>query len=123
VITEKFKEVLAHEGVVSIVSWAENDAHVVNTWNSYVLLVEDDRLLLPVYGMRETEKNIVINSNVKLTFGSREVEGFRSPGAGFLVTGTARFITEGETFEDWKTRYSWITRLLEVKLESVKQTL
>ena len=122
-ITEKFKEVIAHEGVVSIVSWADNDAHVVNTWNSYLVLTDDGRILIPVYGMRKTEKNVGANPQVKLTLGSREVMGFHSPGTGFLVTGTARFITEGDAFEEWKTRYSWLTRLLEVKLESVKQTL
>ena len=122
-ITEKFKEVISHEGVVSIVSCANNEAHVVNTWNSYLELTPDACLLLPVYGMRKTEKNIVINSQVKITLGSREVMGFQSPGTGFLITGTARFITEGPAFDEWKTRYSWLTRLLEVKLESVKQTL
>ena len=33
---EKFYDVLNHEGVVSIVSWGENEPHVVNTWNSYL---------------------------------------------------------------------------------------
>ena len=122
-VSDKFKDVIAHEGVVSIVSWAHNDAHVVNTWNSYLELTDDDRLLIPAYGMRKTEKNVVAHPQVKLTLGSREVEGFRSPGTGFLMTGTARFISEGAIFEEWKTRYTWLTRVLEVKLESVKQTL
>lgn len=122
-VTEKFKDVIAHEGVVSIVSWSAGDAHVVNTWNSYLVLTDDGRLLIPAYGMRKTEKNVVVNPRVKLTMGSREVMGFRSPGAGFLVTGTARFITEGSAFDEWKTKYTWLTRLLEVKLESVTQTL
>jgi len=122
-VSDKFKDVIAHEGVVSIVSWAQNDAHVVNTWNSYLGLTDDDRLLIPAYGMRKTEKNVVAHPQVKLTLGSREVEGFRSPGTGFLMTGTARFISEGAIFEEWKTRYTWLTRVLEVKLESVKQTL
>ena len=34
-ITEltKLLEVLKHEGVVSITTWANNEAHVTNTWN------------------------------------------------------------------------------------------
>jgi len=122
-VSDKFKDVIAHEGVVSIVSWAQNDAHVVNTWNSYLELTEDDRLLIPASGMRKTEKNVAANPQVKLTLGSREVLGYRSPGTGFLVTGTARFITEGPVFDERKARYTWLTRVLEVKLESVKQTL
>ena len=35
VFNEKFFEVLKHEGVVSIVSWGNSEANIVNTWNSY----------------------------------------------------------------------------------------
>ncbi len=41
--TEKFLEVLKHEGVVSIVTCANNEAHVVNTWNSYIV-IEGDKM-------------------------------------------------------------------------------
>ena len=36
--TEKFMEVISKEGVVSIVSCSDNEAHVVNTWNTYLVL-------------------------------------------------------------------------------------
>ena len=122
-VTEKFLEVLGKEGVVSIVSCANNEAHVVNTWNSYMVLKDGKSLLIPVYGMRKTEKNVVINSQVKLTLGSKEVQGFQSMGTGFLVTGTARFISNGPEFDQFKAKYSWLTRLLEVEVATIKQTL
>ena len=122
-VTAKFQEVLTHEGVVSIVSWAEGDAHVVNTWNSYLVLNAEGKLLIPAYAMRHTEKNTDKNPQVKLTLGSKEVDGHRSPGTGFLVTGTAKFLADGPDWERMKAKFSFLTRVLEVTLTSVKQTL
>ena len=121
--TEKFREVVGKEGVVSIVSWAENDAHVVNTWNSYLVMVDGNRLLIPAYAMRKTEKNTNQNKNVKLTLGSKEVMGHRSMGAGFLLNGTAKFITTGAEFDMMKNKFSFLTRVLEVTITSIQQTL
>ena len=122
-VTEKFQEVLTHEGVVSIVSWAEGDAHVVNTWNSYLVFNDEGKLLIPAYGMRHTERNTDKNPQVKLTLGSKVVQGYRSPGTGFLVTGTARFLSEGADWDRMKAQFSFLTRVMEVTLTSVKQSL
>jgi len=43
--TDKFMEVVSKEGVVAIVSCAENEAHVVNTWNSYLVFPDEQRIL------------------------------------------------------------------------------
>ena len=50
--TDKFMEVIGKEGVVSIVSCADNEAHVANTWNSYLRIPEDGKILLPAWAMR-----------------------------------------------------------------------
>jgi peroxiredoxin len=120
---DKFFDVVKTEGVVSIVSWTANDAHVVNTWNTYLVLASENRILIPAYGMRKTEKNIDQNPNVKLTLGSKEVMGYRSMGTGFLLQGTARYIREGEEFDMMKEKFSFLTRVLEITVTSVKQTL
>ena len=120
---DKFFDVVKTKGVVSIVSWAANDAHVVNTWNTYLVLASENRILIPAYGMRKTEKNIDQNPNVKLTLGSKEVMGYRSMGTGFLLQGTARYIREGEEFDMMKEKFSFLTRVLEIAVTSVKQTL
>lgn len=44
---EKFLEVLKHEGVVSIVSCGVNEAHVSNTWNSYLTITDNNKILIP----------------------------------------------------------------------------
>jgi len=52
-LTDKFHEVLQYEGVVSIVSWGV-ETHVANTWNSYLVVTDDERILIPAYGFRKT---------------------------------------------------------------------
>ena len=121
--TEKFLEVLNNEGVVSIVTCANNEAHVSNTWNSYLTLVEENKILIPAAAMINTENNININPNVKLTLGSHEVMGYRYMGTGFLLTGTAKFLKDGENFKMMREKFPFLTRVLEVTVNSFKQTL
>ena len=120
--TEKFLEVIGKEGVVSIVSWDGDGAHVVNTWNSYLVTKDSDKLLIPAYAMRRTEKKTTNNDKVQLTVGSKEVIGHRGPGAGFWMAGTARFISSGPEFDMMKAKFSFLTRVLEVTVTSLKQT-
>ena len=120
---QKFKEVVSKEGVVSIVSCAEGEAHVVNTWNSYLVFPDDVRILLPAWAMRKTEKNIIQNNSVLLTLGSKEVEGRMGQGTGFLIKGTAKFLSSGPEFDMMKEKFSFLTRVVEVTVSSVKQTI
>jgi hypothetical protein len=120
---DKFKEVIRKEGVVSIVSCADGEAHVVNTWNSYLVLPDEERILLPAWAMRKTEKKVDKNNNVLLTLGSKEVDGRMGPGTGFLIKGTAKFISSGPEFDMMKNKFSFLTRVLEVTVSSVKQTI
>lgn len=121
--TDKFLEVLNHEGVVSIVTCSNNEAHVSNTWNSYLVIVEGNKILIPAAAMIKTEGNVDINNSVKLTLGSKEVMGYMYPGTGFLIEGTAKFLKEGAYFDMMKEKYSFLTRVLEVTVNSCKQTL
>ncbi|MGO9313378.1 MAG: pyridoxamine 5'-phosphate oxidase family protein [Syntrophobacteraceae bacterium] len=121
--TDKFLEVIGKEGVVSIVSCADNEAHVVNTWNTYLVNPNDGRLLIPAWKMRKTEKKIIKNNKVLLTVGSKEVTGRMGLGCGFLIEGTARYISSGSEFDMMKSKFSFLTRVLEVTVTSITQTL
>jgi hypothetical protein len=122
-LSEKFLEVLQHEGVVSIVSWGI-EPHVVNTWNSYLVITEDERILIPAYGFRKTEKNVNVNNNVKLALGSKDVLGYKDyPGTGFVIEGTARYISSGEEYELMKEKFSFLTRVMEITVDTAKQML
>jgi len=122
-INEKLLEVISHEGVVAIVSCSNNEAHVVNTWNSYLNVTEDGKILLPAAGMRKTQKNIEANNKVKVTLGSKEVMGHQYIGAGFLIEGTAKFVESGSEFDMMKNKFPFLSRVLEITVTSAKQTI
>jgi hypothetical protein len=121
--TEKFLEVISKEGVVSIVSCSDNEAHVVNTWNSYLVIPNDGRFLIPAWKMRKTEKKTLQNNKVLLTVGSKEVAGLIGPGTGFLIEGTAKFISSGPEYDMMKAKFSFLSRVLEITVNSIKQTI
>lgn len=123
-LTEKFYDVLKKEGVVSIVSWGIDEPHVVNTWNSYLEVTPDERILIPAYAMRRTEKNVNQNSKVKIALGSKEVLGYKDyPGTGFVIEGTAKYLESGSEFDMMKEKFSFLTRVLEITVTSAKQML
>jgi len=122
-LSEKFLEVLQHEGVVSIMSWGV-DAHLVNTWNSYIVVTSDERILIPAYGFRKTQKNVDVNNVVKIALGSKEVMGYNDyQGTGFIVEGTARYIESGDEYDMMKAKFSFLTRVLEVTVTKATQML
>jgi len=123
-LTEKFLDVLKNEGVVSIISWGIDEPHVVNTWNSYLVVTSDERILIPAYAMHRTEKNVNLNNKVKLALGSKEVLGHKDyPGTGFAVEGTAKYLESGLEFDMMKEKFSFLTRVLEITVTSAKQML
>lgn len=123
-LPDKFLQVLKHEGVVAIASQgSDGRPHLVNTWNSYIQFSGGGHLLIPVGGMMRTEKNVSKNSAVLLTVGSREVEGRRGPGTGFLIEGTAEFVSAGADFDFIRTRFSWARAALRVTVGNIAQTL
>ena len=121
--TEKFKEVANHEGVVSIVTWAEGDVHIANTWNSYLTLVSEDTFLIPAAGMAKTEEYLAKNPKLKLTLGSKEVIGTIGPGAGFSLEAVGSFLDSGVEFDMMKEKFSFLTRVFEVTVTKATQML
>lgn len=124
-LNEKLLSVLAHpaDGAISIVTNGADGPHVVNTWNSYITVTDEDKLLIPAAGFVKTERNLAQHNAVILSINSREIEGYRGKGTGFIVEGTTRFITSGEEFDSMKEKFSWIRAVLEVTVVSAKQML
>ena len=122
-IPEKLLEVLKHDGVVAIATLGEDGPHMVNTWNSYVRITDDGRLLIPAGYMHRTEANIAYNNQVLITLGSSKVAGKLGPGTGFLIKGTAAFITSGPDFDVIKAKFAWARATLAVTVLSADQTL
>lgn len=122
-LSEKFLEVLQHEGVVTVLSWGI-EPHIVNTWNSYIVITDDERILIPAYGFRKTEKNVEVNNKVKLSLGSKEVLGYKDyQGTGFIVTGTAKYISSGKEYDYMKEKFPFLTKVFEVTVDKATQML
>ena len=121
-IPDKLREILKTDGVVAIATLGQDGPHMVNTWHSYVRISADGRLLIPAGYMHRTEANIAFNNNVLITVGSSKVTGLHGPGAGFLIRGTAAFITSGPDFDSMKSKFEWLRATLAVTIDSATQT-
>jgi predicted pyridoxine 5'-phosphate oxidase superfamily flavin-nucleotide-binding protein len=122
-IPEKLREVLKKDGVVAIATLGQDGLHMVNTWNSYVRLTADGRMLIPAGYMNKTEANIEFNPEVLITLGSSKVPGRNGPGTGFLIEGTAAFSDSGPDFEALKPTFGWMRAVLAVTIRTATQTL
>ena len=121
-IPEKLLEILKQDGIVAIATLGQDGPHMVNTWNSYIRISADGRLLIPAGYMHRTEANITFNPDVLITLGSSKVQGLHGPGAGFLIKGKAEFITSGPDFDLLKSKFDWLRATLAVTPDSVTQT-
>lgn len=121
-IPEKLKEILKNTGVAAIATLGEDGPHLVNTWNNYIKISEGGRLLIPAGYMNRTEANVAYNDKVLITLNSRRVTGNHGPGAGFLIKGTASFITSGPDYDLLKAKFDWIRATLAVSIDSAEQT-
>jgi len=121
-IPEKLQEIMKQDGVVAIATLGADGPHMVNTWNSYLRISEDGRLLIPAGYMHRTEANISFNPEVLITLASSKVKGLHGPGAGFLIKGKAAFITSGPEFDLLKANFEWLRATLAVTIDSATQT-
>lgn len=124
-LNEKLLQVLSHplDGAVTMVTNGEDGPHLVNTWNSYIVVTPDDKLLIPASGFNKTEKNLTAENHIILSIASKEIEGYRAKGTGFIVNGTTRFVKSGEDFDRMKEKFTWIRAVLEITVTSAKQML
>jgi hypothetical protein len=122
-LPEKLLEVLEKDGVVAIATLGQDGPHMVNTWNAYIRVTEDGRLLIPAGYMHRTEANLAFNDQVLVTLGSSKVPGQHGPGTGFLIKGKATWITAGPDFDVLKARFAWARATLAVTPASITQTL
>ena len=118
--SEKLLEVLAHEGVVTIIAQGENSPHAVNTWNTFVS-IEEHSFIVPVGGMQTMEKILNKNQTVLLTIGSYHVEGLHGQGAGFHLHGQACMHMSGKLCDTIKSHYPWARAALQIDIETYQQ--
>lgn len=111
-------------GIVSVASVSPEDKpHIANTWNKYLILTDDEKILIPCFGFRHTETNIAAQDDVEVIIGSDKVQGKMGMGTGFLLTGKAEFQKEGVLFERMHEKCSFANRVLVFSPVSCRQTI
>ena len=120
----KFIEVIKSppDGALALVSQGPEGAHVINSWNSY-LIIREDRLLLPAGRMKKTQENLEVDDRVKLTISNRMVQGRSYLATGFLLEGRAYFDSSSQDYLLIKERFPWARAALVVLVEKSTQTL
>jgi hypothetical protein len=121
-IPDILRVIMKQDGVVAIATLGEEGPHMVNTWNSYLRVTEDGRVLIPAGYMHRTEANIAFNPEVLITLGSSKIKGLYGPGAGFLIKGKAEFVTSGPDYDVLKAKFDWLRATMAVTIESATQT-
>jgi hypothetical protein len=123
-LDEKLIEVIKTppDSAFAIVSQSNGSSHVVNSWNSYIEIV-DEKIVIPVGRMFKTEENLAIDDKVKLTITNREVMGKRYRGTGFLISGIAFMESEGTYYDLIKNKFPWARAALVVSCQECEQTL
>jgi hypothetical protein len=54
---------------------------------------------------------------------SRKVQGTRSPGQGYVLSGTAEIVTSGEVVDTVKAKFPWARGAMVIRVEEVKAQL
>ena len=121
-IPETLQKIMKQDGIVAIATLGPDGPHMVNTWNSYLKISEDGRLLIPAGFMNQTEANIAHNPDVLITLGSSKVEGLHGMGAGFLIKGKAKFVKAGPDFDLMKEKFGGLRATMAVTIETATQT-
>jgi predicted pyridoxine 5'-phosphate oxidase superfamily flavin-nucleotide-binding protein len=110
---------------VTIVTTGDDGPHVVANWGDYmrVLGIGADTLVFPAGRYRQTEQNLLKNKRVQLLVASRQVQGTRSPGQGYLIAGTAEIVDSGEIADAVKAKFPWARGAMVVRVDEVKAQL
>jgi len=123
-LNDTFYACVKHDGIVSVCSSSEaGKGHVANTWNKYLLITQDEKLVIPCFGFRKTEKNVQHDAAIELVVGSHEVQGLVGMGTGFLLKGTAEFQKSGELLAKMQARCAFANRVLVFTPTSCTQTI
>jgi hypothetical protein len=104
---------------VAIATVGPDGPHLAATWGDYIraLGVEDDRVLIPAGGLRQTEANLQTNPRIELLLASRQVQRAQGAGQGCVLSGTATLDAAGPDFDKVKARFPWARAALVVTVE------
>ena len=119
-IEGKCREIWDKMDWISIATTGLEGPHLAATWGDYVRklgLVNDEMILVPVYGFRTSERNLLADNRIELLCATKLVPSAQSLGRGFRIRGKGRIETSGERFTAAKAAFSWARAVLVVTVE------
>jgi len=76
-----------------------------------------------VGGMQGMEEALHHDDRVLVTVGSKEVEGLHGMGTGFLLSGHAKMVFDGDAYDVAKESYPWARAIMKITILSATQTV
>lgn len=119
------REVLEVTEFVAVVTQGVDGPHVVGNWGDYLRIVgiREDKVVLPAGRYQQTERNLARDSRIQLMAASKTVAGSRTPGQGYVISGTGRIETTGHLFDVVKAKFPWARGALVIEVQDVKAHL
>lgn len=110
---------------VTIVTTGDDGPHIVGNWGDYMrkLGIKEDMLIFPAGRYLQTEKNLRKNNRIQLLVASRNVQGTRTPGQGYLIGGTGEILISGDIVDAVKAKFPWARGAMVIHVEDVKAQL
>ena len=107
----------------TIVTVGSAGVHVTNTWNSFIELISDDTIYIPVGGYNTTEANLKNDNHITLSITNRVVAGLSGTGTGVIVHGTGEIVYDSSAMAHVKKNFPWIRAVLQIKIMNITQTM
>ncbi|MGB3225597.1 MAG: hypothetical protein WBB23_22600 [Desulforhopalus sp.] len=120
---DNFSRVISDDGFAAIVSYENQEVTIVPTWNSNIFTTRDGRLLIPFGETRSTLGSVGNGLKILMTVGNKKVDGRNGIGCGFLINGTAKYLSPGLEMKMMEEKFPFLNCVLEVTVCSIKQTI
>lgn len=117
-IPDELRAALAQEGSAAFVTQGPGGPHLVATWNSYILVLDDRTIAFPAGGFRKTEENVRAGSGVQMILGARIPKG-----VGFRLSGQAEFQVGTPAHEQLKGAHPWCRAAVLLHVTQVEKVL
>jgi hypothetical protein len=114
------REVLEKADWISVSTAGADGPHVAATWGDYVRklgLGNGETLLIPLFGFKTTERNLLADNRVELLCATKLVPSAISLGRGCRIRGKGHVETSGARFAAAKEAFSWARGVLVVTVE------
>lgn len=104
-ITDRIREILAHEGPAAFFTTGNDGSHLVATWNSQIQVLGENKLAVPAFRYYKTEENLKHLDRFQMIVASREVRKKYGRGGGYRLSGRIYLETRGDAYELIKGKF------------------